>query len=84
MVSCVSFRRVGAIILLVTNMKKSVRFYKDTLGLHIKSESEDWTEFFSRGTVSALIQAKKKDKLRSGPNMLIALWSMTSTILLNN
>jgi len=71
MVSCVSFRRVGAIILLVTNMKKSVRFYKDTLGLPIKSESEDWTEFFSSGTVLALHPAKKKHKLRSGPNMLI-------------
>jgi len=52
-------------------MKKSVRFYKDTLGLPIKSESEDWTEFFSSGTVLALHPAKKKAKLRSGPNMLI-------------
>lgn len=65
------FRKVGAIILLTANMKKSVKFYKDTLGLPIKTESADWTEFFSDGTVLALHPAKKKYKLKAGPNMLI-------------
>ena len=65
------FRKVGAIILLTTNMKKSIKFYKDTLGLPIKTKSADWTEFFSDGTVLALHPAKKKYKLRAGPNMLI-------------
>jgi lactoylglutathione lyase len=67
----VGFRKVGAIILLTTNMKKSIKFYKDTLGLPIKTKSADWTEFFSDGTVLALHPAKKKYKLRAGPNMLI-------------
>lgn len=65
------FRKVGAVILLTANMKKSVKFYKDTLGLHIKTESADWTEFFSDGTVLALHPAKKKYKLKAGPNILI-------------
>lgn len=52
-------------------MKKSVKFYKEILGLPIKTESEDWTEFFSEGTVLALHPAKKKYKLIAGPNMLI-------------
>lgn len=52
-------------------MKKSVKFYKDTLGLPIKTESADWTEFFSDGTVLALHPAKKKYKLKAGPNILI-------------
>jgi catechol 2,3-dioxygenase-like lactoylglutathione lyase family enzyme len=67
----VGFRKVGAIILLTANMKKSIKFYKDTLGLPIKTKSADWTEFFSDGTVLALHPAKKKYKLRAGPNMLI-------------
>jgi lactoylglutathione lyase len=67
----VGFRKVGAIILLTSNMKKSIKFYKDTLGLPIKTKSADWTEFFSDGTVLALHPAKKKYKLRAGPNMLI-------------
>jgi lactoylglutathione lyase len=67
----VEFRKVGAIILLTANMKKSVKFYKDTLSLPIKTESADWTEFFSDGTVLALHPAKKKYKLKAGPNMLI-------------
>jgi lactoylglutathione lyase len=67
----VEFRKVGAVILLTANMKKSVKFYKDTLGLHIKTESADWTEFFSDGTVLALHPAKKKYKLKAGPNILI-------------
>jgi predicted enzyme related to lactoylglutathione lyase len=66
-----SFKRVGAVILLVSDMENSIRFYKETLDLPLKSQSEDWTEFFSSRTVLALHPAKKKDKLRSGPNMLI-------------
>ena len=66
-----SFRKIGAIVLLVTNMKRSVNFYKSILGLPIKSQSSDWTEFFKNGTVLALHPAKKKDKLRSGSSMLI-------------
>jgi predicted enzyme related to lactoylglutathione lyase len=52
-------------------MKRSVNFYKSILGLPIKSQSSDWTEFFKNGTVLALHPAKKKDKLRSGSSMLI-------------
>ena len=66
-----SFRKIGAVVLLVTNMKKSINFYKNTLGLPIKRQSRDWTEFFNNGTVLALHPAKKKGKLKSGPTMLI-------------
>jgi lactoylglutathione lyase len=67
----VSFRKVAAVILLVSNMKKSIKFYKDTLGLPIKNESKDWTEFFSNGTVLALHPAKKKDKLKTSATILV-------------
>ncbi|WP_228369135.1 VOC family protein [Candidatus Nitrososphaera gargensis] len=66
-----SFRKVGAVILLVSNMEKSIRFYKDTLGIPIKTKSNDWTEFFNKDTVLALHPAKKKSKMKTGSGMLV-------------
>lgn len=66
-----SFRKISAVVLLVSNVKRSINFYKDILGLPIKRQSKDWTEFFNNGTVLALHPAKKKDKLKSGSSMLI-------------
>ena len=66
-----SFKRVGAVILLVSDMENSIRFYKETLNLPLKSQSEDWTEFFSNGTVLALHPTKKKNTSKTGPNTLI-------------
>jgi lactoylglutathione lyase len=56
------FRKVGAVILLVSDMKQSTIFYRDTLKLDIKSESEEWTEFFNSGTVIALHPIDKRSK----------------------
>lgn len=66
-----SFRKIGAVVLLVANMKRSINFYKNILGLPIKRQSRDWTEFFNNGTVLALHPAKNKDKLKSGSTILI-------------
>jgi lactoylglutathione lyase len=65
------FRKVGAVILLVSNMEKSIRFYRDTLGIPIKTRSKDWTEFFNKDTVLALHPAKKKSKIKTGSGMLV-------------
>lgn len=65
------FRKVGAVILLVSSMQTSTRFYKDTLGLPLKTKSKDWTEFFMEGTVLALTPAKKKSMVGSGTGMLV-------------
>lgn len=64
-----SFKKVGAIILLVSNMNNSIKFYRDTLGLAVKDVSEEWTEFFTSGTVLALHPAKTK--IKHNPNMLV-------------
>lgn len=53
------FTKVGAVILLVSNMERSVKFYKDILELPIKTQSKDWTEFFNKDTTIALHLAKK-------------------------
>jgi lactoylglutathione lyase len=66
-----AFNRVGAVILLVSNMEKSVKFYRDTLGLPIKTKSKDWTEFFNNDTVMALHPAKKKSNIKTGSGTLV-------------
>jgi lactoylglutathione lyase len=67
-----SFRKVGAVILLVSNMEKSIKFYNEILELPIKAKSKDWTEFFNKDTVLALHPApKKKSILRAGSGTLV-------------
>ncbi|MDQ3853770.1 MAG: VOC family protein [Thermoproteota archaeon] len=67
-----TFRKVGAVILLVSNMEKSIKFYSDTLELPIKSRSKDWTEFFKNDTVLALHPAPEKKKmLKTGSGTLV-------------
>jgi lactoylglutathione lyase len=64
------FNRIGTVILLVSDMKKSMEFYKDVLGMELKQQAEDWIEFFKQGTVLALHPTNKK-KLTKNTNMLI-------------
>lgn len=72
MCACLKFRKVGAVILLVSNMEKSIKFYSETLGLPIKTRSKDWTEFFNNGTVLALHPAPKKGSaLKTGSGTLV-------------
>ena len=52
-------------------MEKSIRFYRDTLGIPIKTKSKAWTEFFNKDTVLALHPAKKKSKMNTGSGMLV-------------
>jgi lactoylglutathione lyase len=59
------FKKVGAVILLVSDMEQSIKFYRDTLKLPIKTQSDDWTEFFSSGTVIALHPVKRKANVHS-------------------
>jgi lactoylglutathione lyase len=56
------FSRINAIILLVQDMKKSIDFYGNVLGMEKKQESEDWVEFLKHGTVLALHPVKKKTR----------------------
>jgi lactoylglutathione lyase len=63
--------KLGAIILLVADMKKSIEFYKGILDLPLKHQSEDWTEFFSNGTMLALRLAKKKEKTKAALTILV-------------
>ena len=64
------FKKVGAVILLVSDMEKSVKFYRDVLRLPIKSQSKEWTEFFNSGTVIAL-HPMRKAKVNPGIGVLV-------------
>lgn len=56
------FTKVGAVIVLVSDMERSVKFYKNVLELPVKNQSQDWTEFFHKDTTIALHPVKKKAK----------------------
>lgn len=48
------FKQVDYMIVYVTDMKRSVAFYRDTLGLPLKFESPGWTEFATGASTLAL------------------------------
>lgn len=64
------FHKIGAVILLVSDMKSSVKFYRDILGMKLKEQSKDWTEFSEGGTVLALHPTSKK-KIKKNNSMLV-------------
>ena len=55
------FSRIGSVILLVDDMERSAQFYKDTIGLKLKVKTNDWIEFFDKGTTIALHTRRRKD-----------------------
>ncbi len=46
--------RVNSAIVFVSDMKRSVVFYRDVLGMSLKFESPGWTEFATEGATLAL------------------------------
>ena len=46
--------RVNYVIVFVGDMKRSTAFYRDVIGLPLKFESPEWTEFATAGATLAL------------------------------
>jgi lactoylglutathione lyase len=46
--------RLNYVIIFVSDMKRSVSFYRDTLGLPLRFESPGWSEFATEGVTIAL------------------------------
>ncbi len=46
--------RLNYAIVFVSDMKRSVVFYRDVIGLPLKFESPEWTEFVTEGATLAL------------------------------
>ncbi|MCH8034538.1 MAG: VOC family protein [Bacteroidetes bacterium] len=51
--------RASYVIVFVSNMKRSVSFYRDELGLPLKFETPQWSEFATDGATMALHQSRK-------------------------
>jgi lactoylglutathione lyase len=55
--------RVSYAIVFVSDMKRSVAFYRDVIGLPLKFDSPEWSEFATDGATLALHRAEKADGL---------------------
>jgi lactoylglutathione lyase len=58
--------RVNYVIVFVSDMKRSVSFYRDVLGLPLKFESPGWTEFATDGATLALHLSELPNPERGG------------------
>jgi catechol 2,3-dioxygenase-like lactoylglutathione lyase family enzyme len=56
------------VMVMVSDMKRSVRFYRDTLGLNLRSESAYWTEFETGGATVALHGGGVKPRATQKPS----------------
>jgi predicted enzyme related to lactoylglutathione lyase len=56
------FGKINAIILLVADAPKLIRFYRDVLELEVKQESEDWIELSTKEGSTVLALYPKRDK----------------------
>ena len=64
------FKKINAVILLVSDVERSKRFYRDVLGLKIKYETPEWVEFLKEGAVLALNKNKSGIKVSKEKAML--------------
>ena len=48
------FKQLDYTMVVVSDMKRSIEFYRDTLGIPLKFESPEWTEFSTGTTTLAL------------------------------
>ena len=59
--------RVNYAIVFVSDMKRSVSFYRDVVGLPLKFESPGWTEFATDGATLALHASEGLNSERDNP-----------------
>jgi lactoylglutathione lyase len=52
--------KLGYVIKFVADMNRAVKFYRDVLGLQLKFESPEWSEFVTGETTLALHPASAK------------------------
>jgi lactoylglutathione lyase len=60
------FTQLDYAMVVVSDMARSVAFYRDTLGIPLKFESPDWTEF-STGTTTLALHGGGVPQEHSGP-----------------
>jgi len=60
--------RVSYAIVFVSDMKRSVGFYRDVVGLPLKFDSPEWTECATDGATFALHRADQRGPAEAGPS----------------
>ena len=60
------FKQLDYTMVVVSDMKRSIEFYRDTLGIPLKLESPDWTEF-STGTTTLALHGGGVQRQQSEP-----------------
>ncbi len=60
------FKQVDYVMVVVSDMARSVAFYRDKLGLALKLESPQWTEFQTGATTLALHGGGKPQERKPG------------------
>jgi len=61
--------RVSYAIVFVSDMKRSVAFYRDVIGLPLKFDSPEWSEFATDGATVALHRAESPAMARDGEEL---------------
>jgi lactoylglutathione lyase len=59
--------RVNYAIIFVSDMKRAVAFYRDVLGLPLRFESPEWTEFATDGATLALHVSERTSSDKDNP-----------------
>lgn len=62
--------RVNYAIVFVSDMTRSVAFYRDVIGLPLKFQSPDWTEFITEGATLALHKSDSPNPDKGPPQSL--------------
>ncbi len=63
----VMFKQADYVMVTVSDMSRSIKFYRDVLGLPLKSESPEWSEFTTGPTTLALHGGGKQGPAQMGP-----------------
>jgi len=63
------FKKVDYVMITVSDMNRSVKFYRDTLGIPLKFESPGWSEFETGTTTLALHGGGKPAKQASASSV---------------
>ena len=59
-------KQLNYAMVMVSDMRRSVEFYRDTLGIALKFQSPDWTEFLT-GTTTLALHGGGVPQKHSGP-----------------
>lgn len=55
-----NIKHLGSVIIAVSNLEKSVKFYNEVIGLPIKNKRENWVELGKQGATVILHPASKQ------------------------